>query len=59
MANLRNLSALLEELQPGIRHQFLEATYQQCAVRAENPLVEDLLSGMSHGLILEMLRHVN
>ncbi len=59
VANLRNLSALLEELQPGIRNQFLEATYQQCAVRAENPLVEDLLSGMSHGLILEMLRHAN
>jgi hypothetical protein len=59
VANLRNLSALLEELQPGIRHQFLDATYQQCAVRAESPMVEDLLSGMSHGLILEMLRHAN
>ncbi len=59
VANLRNLSALLEELQPGIRHQFLDATYQQCAVQDNNPMVEDLLSGMSHGLILEMLRHAN
>ncbi len=59
VANLRNLSALLEELQPGIRHQFLEATYQQCALQENNPMVADLLSGMSHGLILEMLRHAN
>jgi hypothetical protein len=59
VANLRNLSALLEELQPGIQQQFLDATYQQCAVQADNPLVEDLLSGMSHGLVLEMLRQAN
>jgi hypothetical protein len=59
VANLRNLSALLEELQPTIRHQFLEATYQQCAVQGDSPVVENLLSGMSHGLILEMLRHAN
>jgi hypothetical protein len=59
VANLRNLSALLEELQPGIRHQFLDATYQQCAVQGDSPVVENLLSGMSHGLILEMLRHAN
>ena len=59
VANLRNLSALLEELQPTIRHQFLEATYQQCAVQGDSPMVENLLSGMSHGLILEMLRHAN
>jgi hypothetical protein len=59
IANLRNLSALLEELQPSIRQQFLDATYQQCAVQADNPLVEDLLSGMSHGLVLEMLRQAN
>jgi hypothetical protein len=59
VANLRNLSALLEELQPTIRHQFLDATYQQCAVQGDSPMVENLLSGMSHGLILEMLRHAN
>jgi len=59
IANLRNLSALLEELQPSIRQQFLDATYQQCAVQADNPVVEDLLSGMSHGLVLEMLRQAN
>ena len=59
VANLRNLSALLEELQPTIRHQFLDATYQQCAVQGDSPVVENLLSGMSHGLILEMLRHAN
>jgi len=59
VANLRNLSALLEELQPAIRHQFLDATYQQCAVQGDSPVVENLLSGMSHGLILEMLRHAN
>ena len=59
IANLRNLSALLEELQPSIQQQFLDATYQQCAVQADNPLVEDLLSGMSHGLVLEMLRQAN
>ncbi len=59
VANLRNLSALLEELQPSIRHQFLDATYQQCAVQGDSPMVEDLLSGMSHGLVLEMLRHAN
>ncbi len=59
VANLRNLSALLEELQPGIRDQFLDATYQQCAVQGDSPAVENLLSGMSHGLILEMLRHAN
>ena len=59
VANLRNLSALLEELQPGIRKQFLDATYQQCTTQADSPLVEDLLSGMSHGLVLEMLRQAN
>ncbi|MGW8321600.1 MAG: hypothetical protein ACWGSD_08625, partial [Thermodesulfobacteriota bacterium] len=59
VANLRNLSALLEELRPTIRHQFLDATYQQCAVQGDSPMVENLLSGMSHGLILEMLRHAN
>jgi hypothetical protein len=59
VANLRNLSALLEELQPTIRNQFLDATYQQCAAQGETPMVENLLSGMSHGLILEMLRHAN
>jgi hypothetical protein len=59
VANLRNLSALLEELQPGIRHQFLDATLEQCAAQGDNPLVEDLLSGMSHGLMIEMLRQAN
>lgn len=59
VANLRNLSALLEELQPSIRNQFLDATYQQCATQADNPMVEDLLSGMSHSLVLEMLRQAN
>jgi hypothetical protein len=59
VANLRNLSALLEELQPGIRQQFLDATYQKCAAKADSNKVEDLLSGLSHGLILEMLRHAN
>jgi hypothetical protein len=58
-ANLRNLSALLEELRPTLRDQFLDATYQKCAVQGETPMVENLLSGMSHGLILEMLRHTN
>ncbi len=59
VANLRNLSALLEELQPSIRNQFLDATYQQCAAQADNPMVEDLLSGMSHSLVLDMLRQAN
>jgi hypothetical protein len=59
VANLRNLSALLEELQPGIRQQFLDATYQKCAGKADNEKVQDLLSGLSHGLIIEMLRHAN
>jgi hypothetical protein len=59
VANLNNLSALLEELHPTIRHQFLDATYQRCAVQGDSPMVENLLSGMSHGLILEMLRHAN
>lgn len=59
VANLRNLSALLEELQPSIRNQFLDATYQQCAAQADSPLVEDLLSGMSHSLVIDMLRQAN
>lgn len=59
VANLRNLSALLEELQPGIRQQFLDATYQKCASAATSQNVEGLLSGLSHGLIIEMLRQAN
>jgi len=57
--NFQNLKALIEELHPSIRRQFLNATYRQCADRKETALVEELLSGISHGLVIEMLRNAN
>ncbi len=57
--NFQSLRALLEELRPSIRRQFLSATYRQCEDRKESPLVEHLLGGISQGLVIEMLRHAN
>ena len=57
--NFENLKALLEELHPSIRRQFLDVTYRQCEDRKGTPQVEELLGGISHGLVIEMLRHAN
>jgi len=57
--NFQSLRALLEELQPAIRRQFLSATYRQCEDRKDSPQVEHLLGGISRGLVIEMLRHAN
>ena len=57
--SFQSLRALLEELQPAIRRQFLSATYRQCEDRKDSPLVEHLLGGISRGLVVEMLRNAN
>jgi len=57
--SFQSLRALLEELQPAIRRQFLNATYRQCEDRKDSPLVEHLLGGISRGLVVEMLRNAN
>lgn len=57
--NFQSLRALLEELRPSIRRQFLSATYRQCEDRKDSPLMEPLLGGISQGLVIEMLRNAN
>ena len=56
---LTNLNAMLRELHPDLRKQFLSSAFKNLSSAGESPAAEEVLGGMGDDMIIDMLRQAS